>query len=296
MDNENLVYVNEFLDYLRLEKGSSERTIESYRTDLKTFFKLVNMKYNVIQKDDIYGYIEKIKGMYKYNSTQRKISSLKSFYKFLYTNRYIQKDPTNTVRSMKKQKRLPDILDEDELKRLIDTYNHEAKNVRDRIILELLIATGARISEIINLEIKDVEDSEYKFIRVLGKGSKYRYIPIYKKMGEILKEYIYKEREMLLNGKRDFKVFPKTTRQGFYISLVKHAKMCNIQKHVHPHMIRHTVATILLKNGADIRTVQEILGHAGITTTEIYTHIEKSKLKSIYDRIQLGEEDEDKDI
>ena len=178
MDNENLVYVNEFLDYLRLEKGSSERTIESYRTDLKTFFKLVDMKYNVIQKDDIYGYIEKIKGMYKYNSTQRKISSLKSFYKFLYTNRYIQKDPTNTVRSMKKQKRLPDILDEDELKRLIDTYNHEAKNVRDRIILELLIATGARISEIINLEIKDVEDSEYKFIRVLGKGSKYRYIPI----------------------------------------------------------------------------------------------------------------------
>ena len=105
MDNENLVYVNEFLDYLRLEKGSSERTIESYRTDLKTFFKLVDMKYNVIQKDDIYGYIEKIKGMYKYNSTQRKISSLKSFYKFLYTNRYIQKDPTNTVRSMKKKKK-----------------------------------------------------------------------------------------------------------------------------------------------------------------------------------------------
>ncbi|MDK9581085.1 site-specific tyrosine recombinase/integron integrase [Sneathia sanguinegens] len=291
-EDNNYVSLNEFLDYLRLEKGSSEKTIQSYRKDLTIFFEKINKKYTEVVKEDIYKYIENMKEKYKYNSVQRKISSLKSYYKFLYVNKYISTDPTNTVKAMKKKKRLPDILTEEELKKIIDTFNHEAKNVRDRLILELLIATGARISEIVNLEVKDIEDSDYRYIRVLGKGSKYRYIPIYEQIAKKLKEYIYKERLELIENKRDFRLFPRASREQFYKVLKEHSKSCNIEKHVHPHMIRHTVATILLKNGADIRSVQEILGHAGITTTEIYTHVEKSKLKKIYDKIKIGDDNE----
>lgn len=291
--SENIVYVNEFLDYLRLEKGSSEKTIKSYKQDLLIFFSIINLEYNKIEKEDIYKYIEKLKEKYSYNSVQRKISSLKSFYKFLYINKYIEKDPTNTVKSMKKKKRLPEVLNENDLKKIINTFNHESKNIRDRLILELLIATGARISEIIGLEIKDIEDSEYRYIRVLGKGSKYRYIPIHNEIAEKIKRYIENERKILVENNRTYKLFPKASRELFYKSLNDHAKLAKIEKKVYPHIIRHTVATILLKNGADIRSVQEILGHAGITTTEIYTHVEKSKLKNIYDKIRLGDDEDE---
>lgn len=290
--SENIVYINEFLDYLRIERGCSEKTIQSYKVDLRVFFSNVDREYNKIEKEDIYKYIEYLKEKYRYNSVQRKISSLKSFYKFLYLNKYVKKDPTNTVKALKKKKRLPDILTEEELIKIINTFNHEPKNVRDRLILELLIATGARISEIIGLEVKDIEDSEYRYIRVLGKGSKYRYIPIHNEIAEKIKKYIENERKILISNNRTFKLFPRATRELFYKTIKEHAKLARIEKHVHPHMIRHTVATILLKNGADIRTVQEILGHAGITTTQIYTHVEKSKLKSIYDKIKLGDDDE----
>lgn len=291
---ENLVYLNEFLDYLRIEKGNSEKTIQSYRVDLRVFFSFIDREYDKVEKEDVYKYIEYLKEKYRYNSVQRKISSLKSFYKFLYINKYVKKDPTNTVKVLKKQKRLPDILSEEELKKIINTFNHDPKSVRDRLILELLIATGARISEIIGLEVKDIEDSEYRYIRVLGKGSKYRYIPIHNEIAEKIKSYIEKERKMLIEKNRTFKLFPKASRELFYKSIKEHAKLAKIEKHVHPHMIRHTVATILLKNGADIRTVQEILGHAGITTTQIYTHVEKSKLKSIYDKVRLGDDNDEK--
>lgn len=290
---ENIVYINEFLDYLRLEKGSSEKTIQSYKVDLKNFFSNIDIDYDKVEKEDIYKYIEHLKEKYRYNSVQRKISSLKSFYKFLYVNKYVKKDPTNTVKALKKKKRLPDILTEDELQKIINTFNHESENIRDRLILELLIATGARISEIIGLEIKDIEDSEYRYIKVLGKGSKYRYIPIHNEIAEKIKKYIENERINLISKNKTYKLFPKSSREKFYKTIKEHAKLANIEKRVHPHMIRHTVATILLKNGADIRTVQEILGHSGITTTEIYTHVEKSKLKSIYDKVRLGDNDEE---
>lgn len=287
------VQINEFLDYLKLEKGSSQKTVDSYSLDIKDFFKFVDIEYDLVQKEDIYRYIEMLKSKYKHNTVQRKLSSIKSMYKFLYINKYIKKDPTNTIKSMKKEKRLPDIIYEEEFKRIIDTFDHSPKNIRDRLILQLLIATGARISEIIELDIKDISDNEYRYIRVLGKGSKYRYIPIYNEIGQEIKDYIENQRNLIVKSKRDFKLFPNSSRTLFYRTLKEHAKRANIEKHIYPHIIRHSIATILLKNGADIRMVQEILGHSSITTTEIYTHVEKSKLKSIYDDIKIGDEDEE---
>lgn len=291
MQQTNL-YIKEFLDYLRLEKGSSEKTIKSYNVDITYFFNLTNKSYDKIIKDDIFLFIEHLKSSnFKHNTIQRKISSLKSFYRFLYINKYIEIDPINSIKTMKKQKRLPEVLDENDFKKIIETYNSEPNNVRDKLILKLLIATGARVSEIVNLNISDIEDNDYKYIRVLGKGSKYRYIPIYHDIALELKNFILRERE-ILKSKNTYKLFPNTNRSSFYSSLKKHALNANIEKKVYPHIIRHSIATILLKNGADIRVVQELLGHSSISTTEIYTHVEKSKLKSIYDKIKIGEEDD----
>lgn len=291
MQQTNL-YIKEFLDYLRLEKGSSEKTIKSYNVDIKYFFNFTNKSYNKIIKDDIFLFIEHLKSFnFKHNTIQRKISSLKSFYRFLYINKYIEIDPINSIKTMKKQKRLPEVLDENDFKKIIETYNSEPNNVRDKLILKLLIATGARVSEIVNLNISDIEDNDYKYIRVLGKGSKYRYIPIYHDIALELKNFILRERE-ILKSKNTYKLFPNTNRSSFYSSLKKHSLNANIEKKVYPHIIRHSIATILLKNGADIRVVQELLGHSSISTTEIYTHVEKSKLKSIYDKIKIGEEDD----
>ena len=291
MTDNTYVYVNEFLDYLKIEKGSSQKTVASYKIDLRDFFKVYEVDYNIIQKEDIYKYIEDLKSKFKHNTVQRKISSLKSFYKFLYLNKYILKDPTNTIKLMKKQKRLPTVLTEEEFKQIIDTFNHNPKSVRDKLILQLLIATGARISEIIELNIADIKDNDYKYIRVFGKGSKYRMIPIYKEIGEEIKRFIENERNLLVKSKRDFRIFTGSSRTMFYKTFKEHAKQAGIEKNVHPHTIRHSIATMLLKNGADIRMVQEILGHSSITTTELYTHIEKSKLKSIYDNIKIGDDD-----
>ena len=291
MTDNTYVYVNEFLDYLKIEKGSSQKTVASYKIDLRDFFKVYEVDYNIIQKEDIYKYIEDLKSKFKHNTVQRKISSLKSFYKFLYLNKYILKDPTNTIKLMKKQKRLPTVLTEEEFKQIIDTFNHNPKSIRDKLILQLLIATGARISEIIELNIADIKDNDYKYIRVFGKGSKYRMIPIYKEIGEEIKRFIENERNLLVKSKRDFRIFTGSSRTMFYKTFKEHAKQAGIEKNVHPHTIRHSIATMLLKNGADIRMVQEILGHSSITTTELYTHIEKSKLKSIYDNIKIGDDD-----
>lgn len=290
MNKETNLCINEFIDYLQFEKGLSEKTIKSYKVDLRDFFDATKKEYDEIKKEDIYKYIEDIKKKFKHNTVQRKVSAVKSFFKFLYVNKNIKKDPSNTIKSLQKEKRLPEVLSEDDFNKILDTFNHEPKNIRNKLILKLLIASGARISEIINLKVGDISDNNYEYIRVFGKGSKYRYIPIYNSLANEIKEYVQNNRDFLKKSERDYKLFPKLRREQFYTTLREHAKMCGIEKRVYPHIIRHSIATILLKNGADIRMVQELLGHASISTTQIYTHVEKSKLKSVYDNISLGDD------
>ena len=290
MNTETNLCINEFIDYLQFEKGLSEKTIKSYKVDLRDFFDATKKEYDEIKKEDIYKYIEDIKKKFKHNTVQRKVSAVKSFFKFLYVNKNIKKDPSNTIKSLQKEKRLPEVLSEDDFNKILDTFNHEPKNIRNKLILKLLIASGARISEIINLKVGDISDNNYEYIRVFGKGSKYRYIPIYNSLANEIKEYVQNNRDFLKKSEKDYKLFPKLRREQFYTTLKEHAKMCGIEKRVYPHIIRHSIATILLKNGADIRMVQELLGHASISTTQIYTHVEKSKLKSVYDNISLGDD------
>ena len=290
ISRENKMQIREFLDFLEFEKGSSQNTVTGYNRDLIQFFLFVQKNFSEIEEEDIFKYIEKLNEKLRRNSVLRKVSALKTFYKFCYLNRDVEKDPTGMVKTLKREQRLPEILTLKEMKQIVDNCPHTPEGMRNKLIIKILIATGARISEILNLEIKDVENQDYEFIKVLGKGSKYRIIPIYDSLENEIKNYLTIYRPKLKNASESFKIFPNTRREKFWKDLKTIAKNVKIEKNVYPHIFRHSLATILLGNGADVRIVQEILGHANITTTEIYTHVEKSKLKMIYDNIKLGDD------
>ncbi len=287
-----MVEIKAFLDYLKFEKGNSDNTIKSYNIDLKNFFDYLEKNIKEVNTEDIYEYIEYLKGKYVYNTVIRKVSCIKSLFKFCYMEKLIDKDPSNKIKNLNKEKRLPEILTLEEIKKIINSFDHTPENRRNQMICKMLIATGARISEILNLEIKNVENTDFEFIKVFGKGSKYRYIPIYPELENELKEYINVYRSQLKSSVGSFLLFPGIRRENFWKVLNKHALNVGIEKKIHPHLFRHSTATLLLENGADIRMVQEILGHASIKTTEIYTHVEKSTLKKIYESVKIGEEDE----
>ncbi|MBP9478919.1 MAG: tyrosine-type recombinase/integrase [Sebaldella sp.] len=300
---ENRTIVLEFLDYLRYEKGSSENTLESYNRDLNIFFSNTEKNFTEINDEDIISYVDKISKTIKRNTTLRKIASLRSFYRFCYVNKYIEENPTESLKELKRESRLPEVLSLQEVKEIIDSIPHTPNGNKDRIIIKILVATGARISEVLELEIKDIENQDYEFIRVLGKGSKYRLIPIYSGLEDEIKDYIENDRKVLMQNMKideknkmrksnnEFKLFLNTRRENFWKKLKEYAENAKINKNVYPHIFRHSVATMLLNNGADIRIVQEILGHVNISTTEIYTHVGKRELKDIYNRVKIGDDE-----
>ena len=288
---ENNLKIREFLNYLKFEKGNAENTIKSYERDLKFFAREMDRDFNFITEDDLINYVDKMNKEVKRNSVLRKISAIKNFYKFCFLNKMLENDPTVMLKNIKREKRLPEILSMKEIKEIVDNCSGTPEGQRDKLIIKLLVATGARVSEILNLEIKDVENQNYEFIKVLGKGSKYRLITIYDGLEEEIKKYIEIDRKELKKSSNSHKLFPETRRENFWKRLKKISKNAQIDKNVYPHIFRHSVATALLENGADIRIVQEILGHVNISTTEIYTHVEKSRLKKIYNEIKIGDEE-----
>ena len=300
---ENRTIVLEFLDYLRYEKGSSENTLESYNRDLNIFFSNTEKNFTEINDEDIISYVDKISKTIKRNTTLRKIASLRSFYRFCYVNKYIEENPTESLKELKRESRLPEVLSLQEVKEIIDSIPHTPNGNKDRIIIKILVTTGARISEVLELEIKDIENQDYEFIRVLGKGSKYRLIPIYSGLEDEIKDYIENDRKVLMQNMKideknkmrksnnEYKLFLNTRRENFWKKLKEYAENAKINKNVYPHIFRHSVATMLLNNGADIRIVQEILGHVNISTTEIYTHVGKRELKDIYNRVKIGDDE-----
>ncbi len=287
---ENNLKIQEFLDFLKYEKGSSDNTLSGYKRDLKQFFLSVEKNIEKVDESDIYTYIEKLKKKLKRNSVLRKVSAIRTFFRFCYLNKIVNHDPTNMIRGLKREKKLPEVLTLKEIQKIIDNCNHTPEGMQNKMVIKLLIATGARISEILNLEIKNIESQEYEFVKVLGKGSKYRLIPIYDSLEKEIKDYLENYRSQLKNANKNFKLFPNMSREKFWKTLKKISRDAGIEKNVYPHIFRHSLATILLGNGADIRIVQEILGHSNIATTEIYTHVEKSTLKKIYNSIKLGDD------
>ncbi|MFH1429391.1 MAG: site-specific tyrosine recombinase XerD [Candidatus Margulisiibacteriota bacterium] len=266
-------HLEEFLSFLSYEKGYSPNTIEAYRLDLEQFFKFTN---NSLSQKKAREYIASLSDLGAAVSTQsRKLAALKTFSKFMLREKLLDRDPTVNIDLPKRGRSLPKALTQDEIMSLINA----PINKRDKAILETLYATGMRISELTDLKVEALHLQE-GFVRVFGKGSKERIVPLGKSTTQLLNLYIeeYAITDCLfLNHHRR-----KLTRQGVWGIIKNYAQKCGIEKNVTPHTFRHSFATHLLENGADLRVVQEMLGHSDISTTQIYTSVSREKLRRVY--------------
>jgi integrase/recombinase XerD len=287
----DITLIKEYESYLRFEKGLAQNTIDAYLRDIAFFSKFIGEKsVSTAVFDDITLYMEKMGTRFSSSTIIRKTTAIRGFYDFLLKEGHIANAPSEKLDSMKKGKYIPEVISVQEIKRIFSAINvNTPEGKRDYMILFLIFATGARISEVLSLKVEDIS-GDMRFIRLKGKGNKTRLVPLYDEVGVKLKEYITDVRDILVKkGNDDFKLFSGMSRNNYWRRLKNYAASAGIEKNVFPHIVRHTVATGLLQNGADIRIVQEILGHASIMTTEIYTHVDKKKLKNLYDETGLGE-------
>ena len=279
--------IENFIEYLIIEKKYSKNTISSYQRDLNKFNKLLkNKNVKEITKKDIQYYLKEINKNQKARSISRNISSLKSFYKYLKINKIISINPMDQINNPKTKKALPKVLSEEEINNLLDIKLKTDFDYRNKAMLELMYSSGLRVSELINLNVNDI-DLENDTVKIFGKGSKERIIPLNDYAKEALEEYIMVHRkELFKHGENNFLFLNnhgnKMTRQGFFKILQKIAKEKEIKTEFSPHTLRHSFATHLLKYGADLRSIQELLGHSDISSTQIYTHVTNEKLEKDY--------------
>ncbi|MED2972677.1 site-specific tyrosine recombinase XerD [Fictibacillus sp. B-59209] len=286
-------HVQDFIHYLIVERGLSKNTVDSYRRDLEQYVLFIEKVENIsdvnqIQRANIIGYLLHLKENGKATTTiARNIASIRSFHQFLLREKASESDPSVHIETPKAERKLPKVLAMNEVEALLDTSDtHETFGIRDKAMLELLYATGIRVTELVSLDLADVHLS-MGFLRCLGKGNKERIIPLGKMATGAIQTYLDKGRPALSKGKSGNALFlnhhgNRLSRQGFWKILKQLAKKANIEKELTPHTLRHSFATHLLENGADLRAVQEMLGHADISTTQIYTHVSKTRLKDIY--------------
>ena len=280
---EKISIIIDFKEFL-LKKNYSENTIISYMSDLYYFYLFVKKDLLLVTEEDIRDYLEYL-NLQKENATtvRRKISTFKSFYKFLYLNNYINKKdyPMTRIGYPKAEKKLPKFVYYNDLLEIIRESYNDSDGVRDRLIIEMLYATGVRVSELVNMKYEDI-DYNNKRIRVLGKGNKERIVYFGDYAMEALKEYM-STHEKNKNGY----VFTNSkggqlTDRGVRFIIDKIMSKLSVKVHVTPHVLRHTFATDMLNNGCDIKVVQELLGHASLKTTEIYTHVTNERLREVY--------------
>lgn len=279
-------YIQKFLAYLEIEKNYSEHTLLNYRLDLEQFAKFLgNEPVESIAYPTLRRFLAEIRGhSLKPRSVARKLSSLRSFFKYLQREKVIKNNPASLLVTPKLDKPLPHFLSEDEAVRLIEAPKSTDKlaGMRDRAIFETLYSTGIRVSELVGLDVEDV-DFISNIARVMGKGKKERIVPIGDTALGALKNYIDKRpqesRAMFLN-----KNGGRLSSRGVCDIINKYIRREAVSQHVTPHMFRHSFATHLLNRGADLRSVQELLGHVNLSTTQIYTHLTTDKLKSVYDK------------
>jgi integrase/recombinase XerC len=279
-----------YIDYLEAEKNVSAYTVRNYTRDLLEFFTFVSESgidtLKKVDKRTLRAYLaELMRKSYAKSSIARKLSAIRSFYRYLMREELVSASPAATTVSPKLDKRLPEFLTQDEAKRLVESPDiSQPQGQRDRALLELLYASGLRVSELVNMNVDQVNLATNE-IRVWGKGSKERVVLIGTPAAEALYNYINSGRKELLGGKRNNALF--VNRYGERILarrvqkiLRKYSK--SINKRVHPHVLRHTFATHLLDGGADLKVVQELLGHADLASTQIYTHVTQSRARKIY--------------
>ena len=287
--NHFLECIEEFLNYLYIDKKYSENTIQSYERDLMKYYEFLGQpELEQVKKEDIKRYLAYLKEQHLGDKTMsRNISCLRSFYKFLLMERMIQKNPIVLIAIPKIRKSLPSVLSEEEVEKLLDVPLTDHYSYRNKAMLELMYATGLRVSELVNLELNDI-DFYTDTVRTLGKGSKERIIPLGDYAKEALRIYIEDHRPKMMKRTPNNYVFVnnhgnKMTRQGFFKILKKLAKEKEIKTPFSPHTLRHSFATHLLNHGADLRSIQELLGHSDISTTQIYTHVTNERVKQEYD-------------
>ena len=284
-----------FLRYLELEKNSSLLTIQNYATDIKLFITFLqkrvgNVSWENVTVLDIRAYLALMNDeKYARRTIARRISSLRSFYKFLMRENYVKSNPFMKIKTPKLDKRLPVFLEEVEINELLELPARDELGLRDQALLELLYATGCRVSELVGLTLEHI-DLGNQYVLLLGKGNKERIVPIgsaavkavdvylIKSRPVIMRRYDIKEHHRLFINHRGTQLSARSVRRilGKYIAELE------LQKHVSPHVIRHTFATHLLEHGADLRAVQELLGHANLSTTQIYTHVTTERISTVY--------------
>ena len=280
-------YIAEYLEYLQAERGLAQNTIDAYRRDLTAFcdflYELNSIDdFEKIARNHINYYIKELHDKnYTPTSVTRKIAAIRGWFRWLSANEIIKNDPSLSIELPKLTKKLPKVITVTEIENILKNHLNNLESA----ILELLYGAGLRVSELVNLELNNVEMSA-KYVRCIGKGSKERIIPIGEKALKSLKTYL-KERDLLI---KKFKLETKklfikdngktVTRQDVYVFIRKQGDI--LKKHISPHTLRHSFATHMLENGADLRIVQELLGHSDVSTTQLYTHVSKKRLKEVY--------------
>lgn len=286
--------IEDYLHYLQVERGLSANTIQSYRQDLQeadAFFKTQTKSIAEIDQFVILNFLEQLQQQRKARNTViRVVSTLRRFFQYLVQFGVIKDDPMLKVDSPKKAQTLPDVLTVAQVNQLLSMPNINQKlGIRDRAILETLYATGLRVSELVNLKLGDLH-LPMNLLQTIGKGDKERIIPISDVAVDWLNRYLTTTRVALLDGKPNTEFIflnahgRQLTRQAIWLMIKKYVNQAGIKRHVTPHTLRHSFATHLLENGADLRIVQELLGHSDISTTQIYTHVSHQHLTEVYNK------------
>ena len=286
--------IEAFVQYLQYERGFSENTWVSYQMDLEEVRNYLQgdekrpVYVNEIQPDDIMDFmLLRLDLGVQRTTLARELSSLKSFFKFLLLEGWVLDNPTANLETPKVRRKLPSVLTVEEINLLLSCPDiGKPLGIRDRAMLEMMYGSGLRVSELLALHVRDFNPRE-QFLLCMGKGEKERIVPVSHLAVTWTQRYLKEARRELLKGKRSEYLFLNTrggpmTRQGFYKIIKGYARQANLQVTMSPHTLRHSLATHLLENGADLRAVQEILGHADISTTQIYTHLNNAHLREVY--------------
>jgi integrase/recombinase XerD len=292
--------IENFLHYLAVEKGYSEHTISAYHNDLTGLADFAQKEAPLqhtaswvnFNRQNMLGYMLNLKERgYVATTIARKVAAARSFFGFMVSEGHIKTDPTENMSSPSVGKALPKPIPISQVRLLLEQpaklSTSEAK--RDRAMLELLYASGMRISELVALNMGDVNFEGDYFVRCLGKGRKERIIPLYQQIALLVKKYVDEDRPKLAHGKKEVALFlnargDRLTRQGFWQKLKEYAKTAGLSPQISPHTLRHSFATHMLSGGADLRSVQELLGHANISTTQVYTHLTTEQVRRTYDK------------
>lgn len=291
--------IGQFLNFLSVEKNASSNTIAAYRNDLNQFRAFLQSEglgdgLGDLSQEQIVHYVEHLRNGQKYKdaTVARKVAAVKSFYGFLAAEGLIDSDPTEQLKSPQVGKTLPRALTVAEVDELLEqpARRNTPEARRDKAMLELLYATGLRVTELISLDVNDIAlESDPVTVRCIGKGERERILPLHQRPVDELRQYIFHVRPKLVRNRRETALFvnrrgERLTRQGFWLILKNYAREAKLDKAITPHTLRHTYATHMLSGGMPLRNVQDALGHASISTTQIYTHLTDDQKRREYDK------------